>query len=292
MGEIPPDTTREVDVPWTGTEHWWRVLPPGMYAGRARVLVERSLLVNRHIWLAVLSGICEPLFFLFALGVGFDGLVGGVTGPDGRPMSYAAYVAPALLAAMSGATHDVTFTVFFKLRYARLYDAMLATSLGPVDVALGEITWATLRGGLYAAGFLTVMLSMGLISSPWALLALPVALLVAFAFAATGMACVTFMRSWQDFDLVNLALLVMFLFSTTFFPMSGHPGPVRIAVVCSPLTTRSSSCGGSPRARWTRRCSATSRTWWRWRRREWSSRPGASALSSSPDRRRAGQTFP
>ena len=214
-----------------------RVLPTGLYAGRARVLVERSLLVNRRAWLAVVSGFCEPVFYLFAMGVGFGRLVGDVTGPGGAPMSYVAYVAPALLAAsaMNGAVYDATFNIFFKFKYAKLYDAMLATPLGPLDVAIGEIAWALLRGGMYGFGFLCVMLTMGLLTSPWALLALPAALLIAFSFAAVGMACTTFMRSWQDFDLVQLALMPMFLFSTTFFPLTVYPGPVQVGVQCLPL---------------------------------------------------------
>jgi lipooligosaccharide transport system permease protein len=215
---------------------WLRVLPTGLYAGRARVLVERSLLVNRRAWLTVVSGFCEPLFYLIAMGVGFGSLVGEVAGPGG-PVSFVAFVAPALLAAsaMNGAVYDATFNIFFKFKYAKLYDAMLATPLGPVDVAVGEIAWALLRGGLYATGFLSVMLAMGLLSSPWAILALPAALLVAFSFAAVGMACTTFMRSWQDFDLIQLVLMPMFLFSTTFFPLAVYPPAIRAVVACLPL---------------------------------------------------------
>ncbi|GAA3052057.1 ABC transporter permease [Actinokineospora globicatena] len=214
-----------------------RVLPTGMYAGRSRVLVERSFLVNRRAWLAVVSGFFEPLFFLFGLGFGFGKLIGDVVGPGGEPISYVAYVAPALLAAsaMNGAVYDATFNIFFKFKYAKLYDAMLATPLGPLDVAIGEITWALIRGALYGAGFLTVMLGMGLLTSPWALLALPAAVLIAFAFGALGMAATTFMRSWHDFDLVQLAVIPMFLFSTTFYPITVYPAGVQVAVKCFPL---------------------------------------------------------
>ena len=214
-----------------------RVLPPGMYAGRARVLVERSLLVNRRAWLAVVSGFCEPLFYLFAMDAGLGVLVGDVARPGGEPVGYVAFVAPALLAAsaMNGAVYDATFNIFFRFKYNKLYDAMLVTSLGQFDIAIGEIAWALLRGGLYAGGFLTVMLAMGLLTSAWALLALPAALLVAFAFAATGMACTTFMRSWQDFDLIQLVLMPMFLFSTTFFPLAVYPAAVGVVVRCLPL---------------------------------------------------------
>jgi len=215
----------------------WRLLPAGGYAGRSRMLLLRSATASRRAWLAFASGFFEPVFYLLAMGQGLGSLVGELPGPDGTPISYAAFIAPGLLAAsaMNGAVFDSTYNVFFKLKYSRLYDAMLATPLGPVDIALGEIGWALLRGGLYAVGFLTVMAGFGLLVSPWALLALPVALLVAFAFAAVGMAATSFMRSWQDFDLVTLAIVPMFLFSTTFFPLEVYPRWMQIVVECLPL---------------------------------------------------------
>ncbi|MFD0202317.1 MULTISPECIES: ABC transporter permease [Saccharothrix] len=213
-----------------------RIVPPGLYAGRAHVLVERSYLVSTRGWMSVLSGFFEPLFFLFSLGYGLGQLVTTVAGPGG-PMPYAEFVAPALLAAsaMNGAVFEATFNLFFKFKYAKTYDAVLATPLGPVDIALGEAAWCLIRGGLYSAGFIVVMLGFGLVSSPWALLALPACLLVALAFAAVGMAAATFMRSWQDFDLVQLAVMPLFLFSTTFYPLSVYPGWLQTVVQCTPL---------------------------------------------------------
>jgi lipooligosaccharide transport system permease protein len=214
-----------------------RVLPAGLYVGRARMLVQRAYLVNRRAWMAIFSGFFEPVFYLVALGVGFGKLVSQVIGPGGTPISYVAFVAPALLAssAMNGAVMDSTFNVFHKLKYAKLYDSILATPLGPADIALGEISWALLRGAVYSVGFLLVMAVLGLLSSPWALLALPAALLIALAFAAVGMASTTFMRSWQDFELVQLAIMPMFFFSTTFYPLSVYPRPLQIIVECFPL---------------------------------------------------------
>ena len=77
---------------------------------------------------------------------------------------------------MNGAVFDSTFNVFFKLRYQRLYDAMLATPVGPRDIAVGEITWSLMRGALYSALFLVVALAAGMVHSWWALLALPAAI--------------------------------------------------------------------------------------------------------------------
>jgi lipooligosaccharide transport system permease protein len=199
-------------------------------------LVERHALVYRHTWLVFVSGVVEPLFYLLSIGVGLGKLVGSVHGPGGT-VTYAAFVAPALLASasMNGALFDSTFNVFFRLKYEKLYDAALATPMRAGDVALGEISWALLRGALYAVAFMAVMAAMGLVHSWWALADLPAAVLTGFAFAAAGMACTTYMRTWQDFEFVTLATLPMFLFSTTFYPLSVYPGPLQLVVRCTPL---------------------------------------------------------
>ncbi|MDP9405485.1 MAG: ABC transporter permease [Actinomycetota bacterium] len=215
-----------------------RVLPPALTARRrARYLLERNVLVYRRSWVIVVSGFFEPLFYLFGVGVGIGRLVGEVTGPAGQPVAYAAYVAPALLAAsaMNGAVYESTMNIFFKLRYAKVYEAILATPVGPRDIAVGEIMWCQLRGLLYATAFLTVMVALGLVPSPLGVLALPGAVLIGFAFAALGMAATTWMRSWQDFDLVQLVTLALFLFSATFFPLEVYPAAVRPFVQLSPL---------------------------------------------------------
>jgi len=200
-------------------------------------LIERHARVYRHAWLVLVSGIFEPLFYLLSIGVGIGHLVGGVTGPGGEVVGYASFVAPALLAtaSMNGAIYDSTFNVFFRLKYAKFYDAALATPMRPGDIALGEIGWALIRGGLYAVAFMAVMLALGLVHSAWAVLDVPVALLIGFGFAAAGMTATTFMRSWQDFEFIMLATLPMFLLSATFYPLSVYPRPVQIVVECTPL---------------------------------------------------------
>jgi lipooligosaccharide transport system permease protein len=121
------------------------------------------------------------------------------------------------------------------MKYNKLYDAALATPMRPADIALGEISWALIRGGLYGAAFMIVMLALGLVHSPWAVLALPSALLIGFAFAGAGMAATTYMRSWQHFEFVTLATLPMFLFSSTFYPLSVYPRAIGVIVECTPL---------------------------------------------------------
>ena len=124
---------------------------------------------------------------------------------------------------MNGAILETTFNVFFKLNYAKTYDAILATPLGVGDVALGEVAWALTRSFLYATAFVIVMAVLGLVRSPWAILAAPAALLIGFAFAACGMAATTFMRRWTDFDYITMVTLPLFLFSATFYPLTAYP---------------------------------------------------------------------
>jgi lipooligosaccharide transport system permease protein len=214
-----------------------RLVPVPAGAGLARMMVERNVTAFRHGWIALVTGFAEPVFYLFSLGIGIGALVRTVVTDSGLEVTYPQFVAPALLAAsaMNGAIFDSTFNVFFKLKYAKLYDAVLATPMGPRDIAVGEVCWSLIRGGLYSAAFLVVAVLTGSVKSWWAVLGVPAAVFIGFAFAALGMFATTFMRSWVDFDYVTLAIQPMFLFSATFFPLSTYPDVLQWLVRCTPL---------------------------------------------------------
>lgn len=211
--------------------------PPLVVGGGAARLLERNFLVYRRVWIVILSGFFEPIFYLFSIGVGMGALIGEVSGPGGTTVDYTAFAAPALLAAsaMNGAIFESTINIFFKLKYGKVYDAILATPMKTSDIAIGEITWSLGRGLIYSTAFLLVMVVMGLVQSLWAVLVVPAAVLIGFAFAACGMAATTYMNSWQDFDMVNLVVLPLFLFSATFFPLSTYPSWFHPFVQLSPL---------------------------------------------------------
>jgi len=208
-----------------------------MFGARHWRVVERNLMVYRRGWAVFVTGMLEPILYLFSIGIGVGGLVGDFTLADGQTVGYVEFVAPAMLAAsaMNGALFDATYNIFFKMKYAKLYDAILATPLTPGDVARGEITWALLRGACYSLVFIVVMLAMDLVDSWWMLLALPTTMLIGYAFAGAGMALTTWMRTWQDFDFVQLAIMPMFLFSATFYPISTYPQTLQWIVACTPL---------------------------------------------------------
>ncbi|HEY0443699.1 MAG TPA: ABC transporter permease [Candidatus Limnocylindrales bacterium] len=215
-----------------------RVVPPVSFGSRrAFRLIERNLYVYRHGWLVIVSGFFEPLFYLLSIGFGLGRLVGSVPGPGGHEIPYQLFIAPALLASssMNGAITEATLNFFFKLKYQKTFESILSTPLSTADIALGELGWALIRGGLYTTGFLVVMVVLGLGVSPWLLLTLPAALLISLAFGAVGMAATSFMRTWQDFDLIQLVVLPMFLFSGTFYPLDAYPDALRLLVQLTPL---------------------------------------------------------
>ena len=207
------------------------------YSGRSRAIMERAYIAFKSsTWMIVISGFVEPVLFLLSFGYGLKDLVGDIT-VAGQPIGYVAFIAPALLAtsAMNGAIYDSTMNVYFKLKHDRIYHGMLATSLGPMDVALGEISWALLRGLSYAIGFMAIVAPLGLIPSAWGILAIPAAVLIAFGFASFGMAVTSYMKSWQQLEIINVVLLPMFLFSGSFYPLSVFPDWLQTVIRLFPL---------------------------------------------------------
>jgi lipooligosaccharide transport system permease protein len=216
-----------------------RLLRSGVSVRRTFTVTGRNAVLARHAgyWWVLVSGFFEPLLYLASIGVGVGQLIGDVTLPHGRTVSYAAFVAPAMLAssAMNGAISESTFQFHAKLRHQRLFDAMLATPVTPAEIALGELVWSIVRGAIYAAAFLGIMVSLGLTTIVPALLALPATVLVGFAFGGLGSALATLLRSWQDFDYVTLVLFAIFLFSGTFAQVEQYPLAVRLVVEALPL---------------------------------------------------------
>ena len=200
-------------------------------------LVERNVLAYRRIWPIFLSGFLEPVLFLLSIGIGVGALVGNLpVGP--LVVSYKVFVAPGLLAsaAMNGALLDTTFNFFVKFKYSHTYDAVLATPVGTGDVATGEVAWAFMRGAIYSTGVPRddAVLRAG-------------ALVVGVARGAGRGAdrlrvrgrgargATTFMRSWVDFDYITLALVPLFLFSATFFPLDRYPAGLQAIIRFTPL---------------------------------------------------------
>ena len=208
-----------------------------LYGRNAKAVMERSWMATKNsTWIVIVTGFAEPVLYLASLGFGLGVVISGVEGPGGQTMSYAAYIAPGLLAvsAMNGALMD-TNNMFFKLRYAKLYRVMLNTSLGPMDVAIGEIAMAMIRGFIYSLGFYLIAAAAGLVGWGSGLLMIPAAVLIAFGFAAVFMAITTWFTRFQHLDWLNLVVQPLTLFSATFFPLDVYPQAVQAVIASLPL---------------------------------------------------------
>ena len=193
-----------------------------------------------------ISTILQPLGFLAAIGLGLGTLVDQGTGPEHLAgVSYLQFIAPGLLAAtaMQTAAFESTYPVMGSIKWHRTYHAQLATPLRVVDVLSGHLLFVVLRLVISVTAFLGVMLVFGAISSPWALLALPVAVLTGAAHATPIFA----FSAKQDNDsgfamLFRFGIVPLFLFSGTFFPVSQLPDVLQPIAWVTPLWNGVSLC--------------------------------------------------
>ncbi|MEJ7648396.1 MAG: ABC transporter permease [Nakamurella sp.] len=188
-------------------------------------------------WLVLLTGFLEPLLYLLSIGVGLGAVIHRIPVAPGLSVDYPAFVAPAMLAsyAMSSALAETTFVFVGRLRYLRVYDAILSTPVRPIEIALGELGWATVRVGAYAVGFLAIVVAMGDTTPLLALAALPAVLLSAVAFGCLGILAATLVRDWRDFDAMALVQFAMFMFAATFSPIDAYPAVLRWLAQITPL---------------------------------------------------------
>jgi lipooligosaccharide transport system permease protein len=184
----------------------------------------RNASMYRRTWKwNILPNFFEPVFYLFSIGLGVGAYISTMGG-----LSYIAFIAPGLVcvAAMNGASFEVTYNIYVRLTFEKTYDAMLTTPIEPDDVLCGEILWAMTRACVYGGCFFIVLSLFGLTplpSSLWALLVIPVTGLL---FATIGM---VFSLKIPNIDLFSfyftLFLTPLFLFSDVFFPLKERLSP-------------------------------------------------------------------
>lgn len=204
---------------------------------RSAAVLERNLLVQRRHLITFASGFFESVFYLLAVGLGAGRLIGEIRLADGTTMSYAQFVAPAMLAAssMNGAINEAVFGLTVRLKFARVYDSVLATPIAVRDIVAGELAWSLGTGVLYSAAFLGLIALLGLVASWWTLLTLPAVVLIGLAFGGLGLAYATYLRDWRDFEYVAIVIFVQFVFSGTFAPIDAYPDWVRTVMTATPL---------------------------------------------------------
>ena len=187
---------------------------------------EHDMLVFRRRWHSyLLSGLSQPFLYLLSMGIGLGFYVNrnGAL-PGGVP--YLNYIAPALLVtqAMMAASFESAWPILSKIMWEKTYLAALNTPVGATNLLAGDLMWITFRAVLLSVLFFAVILLFGAVSSPLALLAIPVAVLTAIAFAAPIVAFTATQKSDQPFNMLfRFGITPLFLFSGTFFPIGNLP---------------------------------------------------------------------
>jgi lipooligosaccharide transport system permease protein len=204
---------------------------------RALRVVEYDWAVYRRVWRGSLTGnFLGPLLFLASIGAGLGSLVNR---SRGLGMPYLDFLAPALLATacMQAGVGDSTYPVMGKIRWNRVYDAMLATPLGTADVVAGELGWNVLRQLSVAASFFLVTLLFGVPKGGAAVVAVAAGALTGLAFAMPIYAYTATRESDAAFAvLYRVVVGPIFLFSGTFFPIERLPGLLQPLAWALPLS--------------------------------------------------------
>lgn len=201
-------------------------------------VVEREWHVYKKTWRSsAFSTLVSPLLFLLGLGIGLGGLIDDRAG-DVEGMTYLEYMTPGLLAGWAmqvGAMHSL-WPVMAGTTWVRFFHGIVATPVSAVGVYGGFVTWIGMRAVSLAAVFLSVAAVLGGVSSWWGVLALPVSVLTALAFAAPFVALAGSQQTDQSFPLIiRLFVMPLFLFSGTFFPVEQLPGWLHPVAWFSPL---------------------------------------------------------
>jgi lipooligosaccharide transport system permease protein len=184
----------------------------------------RNLVTYRRIWrVNFLVPLLEPGFYILAFGLGFAGLVGGVE-YAGATLRYVDFMAPALVATavMWNAFFETTYASFVRMYYQKTFDAILATPVSLEEVVIAEIAWSATKSAGAVAIMLLVLTPLGFVDFPSGLWCVPLAFVAGLGFGAVGMFFTGVIPTIDMFNLpIFLFITPMFLFSGTFFPVSG-----------------------------------------------------------------------
>jgi lipooligosaccharide transport system permease protein len=195
--------------------------------------------VLRRTWkVSFLPPILEPVLYLLAFGAGLGLLVQEIS-YRGQPLSYVAYIAPALIAIniMYNAFFENTYASYVRMYYQKTYDAIMATPLNLDEIITGEIVWGAVKSLMATILMMAVISFFGLLVYPQAILILPFAFLGGLAFGSVAMCFTALVPHIEVFNFpIFLFITPMFLFSGTFFPLETLPKWAQVLAQTLPLT--------------------------------------------------------
>jgi len=214
------------------------MIDPDAFSWRFLRVWYRNLVTYRRIWkVNFITPLMEPLFYILAFGLGFSGMIGSVE-YAGIRLTYTQFIAPALIATavMWNAFFETTYASFVRMYYQKTFDGMLATPLSLEEIILAEIVWSASKATAAASIMALILGLLGFVAFPSGLWILPLAFLGGLAFGAIGMWFTGIIPTIDMFNLpIFLFITPMFLFSSTFFPVSNLPPAAQPAALLFPL---------------------------------------------------------
>ena len=181
-----------------------------------------------------IPALLEPVVILGVMGVGIGEVVREIEGE-----SYLEFIGPGIMAAyiMFAPAFENSWGSYIRMAVRRTFDGMIVTPLSIEDVITGEILWGTTRAVVMGVIILVILAGFGVLSSPLAILILPMAVLQGFMFASLAMTFTAKAPSVNAFNyFFSLFVYPMFFFSGVFFPLEDLPRGLEIFAWGLPLT--------------------------------------------------------
>lgn len=185
-------------------------------------VVIRNWMVYRKDFLANISPtLADPALILGSLGMGLSGYVGRID-----DMSYAQFLAPGMIAttALFTAFFESSYGFYVRMTFESVFKAMLTTPIGVNEVVTGEFMWVFVRAALMGLGVALVLLVLGLLPNPLAIVICPlIAGVLALPCAAIGLLASAWVRNINQFQTVYSFLIApIFYLSGVFFPVPSN----------------------------------------------------------------------
>jgi len=195
------------------------------------------VIAYRRTWRGtVITSFVNPILFLAAMGTGLGTLVDGGSGDLGVP--YLAFVATGLMAAtaMQNGAGDGSFPVMAGVLWRKNFHGTITTPLGAADIVWGRLIWGFARLGFVLIVFALIAYFFGAMELGPALLAIPPSILTGLAFTSVITAWTVTLQDGTSLSaLFRFAIVPLFLFSGTFFPISQLPDWLEPVAYATPL---------------------------------------------------------
>ena len=204
---------------------------------RSLRFAESEVIAYRRTWRGtVITSFVNPVLFLAAMGAGLGSLVDTGTGDLGVP--YLAFVATGLMAAtaMQNGAGDGSFPVMAGVLWRKNFHGTITTPLGPSDIIWGRFIWGMARLVFVLFVFALISVGFGAMNLGPSLLAIPPAVLTGLAFTTCISAWTLTQEDGRSLStLFRFAIVPLFLFSGTFFPISQLPSFLQPIAYVTPL---------------------------------------------------------